>query len=260
MSFTIGELFAGYGGLGLGVQAALGGEVVWHSEYEPATEKHPHPTQAPARILAHHWPEIPNLGDITTIDWANVEPVDIICGGSPCQDVSAAGRRAGMRPGTRSGLWESMREGIAVLRPRLVIWENVRGVTSAQAHSDLAAGSGLLGPADRGTYLRTLGRVLGDLADCGYDAQWHGLRAADIGAPHGRFRIFVVRDLPDRNAWAIIAHRLDWCAHHDPHTTEKRPAMKPHDCGTHVDGHTCPWVDLPDGAIARCACDRAGAA
>jgi len=155
---------------------------VWHCDNDPGAQ----------RVLAHHWPNVPNLGDITVVDWAQVEPVDIICGGSPCQDVSSAGRRAGMRPGTRSGLWESMREGIAVIRPQLVIWENVRGVTSAQAHSDLVARSGLLGPPDRGSYLRAIGRVLGDLSSLGYDTAWCGLRASDIGAPHGRFRVFIL--------------------------------------------------------------------
>jgi DNA (cytosine-5)-methyltransferase 1 len=177
----IGSLFSGYGGLEMGVQSVVGGSVAWHCEYDAA----------PSKILAHHWPDVPNLGDITAVDWADVEPVDVLTGGSPCQDVSAAGRRAGMRPGTRSGLWESMREGIAVIRPRLVVWENVRGVTSAEAHSDMEPCPGCVGGGDDGPVLRALGRVLGDLADLGYDARWYGLRAADVGAPHGRFRIFV---------------------------------------------------------------------
>jgi DNA (cytosine-5)-methyltransferase 1 len=136
-------------------------------------------------------PDAPNLGDITTIDWATVEPVDVITGGSPCQDLSAAGQRAGMTTGTRSNLWVAMREAIAILRPRLVVWENVRGAYSAPADSGVEPCPGCVG--DRpGVSMRALGRVLGDLSELGYDAVWHGLRAADVGAPHARFRVFVV--------------------------------------------------------------------
>jgi DNA (cytosine-5)-methyltransferase 1 len=178
----IGSLFSGYGGLTLAVEEVFGATTAWHAEIEAA----------PAKVLDAHWPGVPNLGDITTVDWAAVEPVDIIEGGSPCQDVSAAGKRAGMRAGTRSGLWASMCDAIQIIRPRIVVWENVRGVLSAEADSALEPCAGCLGDGDDGPVLRALGRVLGDLADLGYDARWHGLRAADVGAPHGRFRVFVV--------------------------------------------------------------------
>ncbi len=118
------------------------------------------------------------------------EPVDVLTGGSPCQDLSHAGKRAGMAKGTRSNLWVAMREAIAVLRPSLVVWENVRGAYSAAADSAVEPCAGCVGDGS-GVHLRALGRVLGDLSDLGYDAQWHGLRAADVGAPHGRFRVFV---------------------------------------------------------------------
>ncbi|MET0993130.1 MAG: DNA (cytosine-5-)-methyltransferase [Mycobacterium sp.] len=178
----LGELFAGYGGLGLAVEEVFGAELAWVSEWE----------HAPSKILAHHWPNVPNYGDVTKIDWANIEPVDIISGGSPCQDLSLAGKRRGMQDGTRSNLWESMREGIAIIRPKYVVWENVRGALSAEAvsASDMGHGTGFLG--ERDGHLRALGRVLGDLADLGFDAEWRGLRAADVGAPHGRFRIFIL--------------------------------------------------------------------
>lgn len=183
MSARIGSLFSGYGGLDMGVTAALGGTVAWHVEYDAA----------PSKILAHHWPDIPNYGDVTAVDWQAIEPVDVLTGGSPCQDLSHAGRRAGMTEGTRSNLWVAMREAIAQLRPTLVVWENVRGAYSAGADSALEFCPGCMGEAwDRGPVLRALGRVLGDLSDLGYDARWHGLRAADVGAPHGRFRVFVV--------------------------------------------------------------------
>jgi len=141
--------------------------------------------------MAHHYPDVPNLGDVTKVDWASVPHIDILTGGSPCQDLSHAGKRAGMTAGTRSNLWVQMREAIAVLRPRLVVWENVRGALSASADSDLEPCPGCMGDPDDGAVLRALGRVLGDLADLGYDARWYGLRAADVGAPHGRFRVFV---------------------------------------------------------------------
>lgn len=195
----IGELFAGYGGLGMGVQAALGGDIAWVSDVckfdKDGNAGHYEPHRGPCRILAHHFPGVPNLGDVTKVDWSQVEPVDILTGGSPCQDLSHAGKRAGMTEGTRSNLWVAMREAIAQLRPSIVIWENVRGAYSAEASSELESDPRLLDGARRRhgqPVLRALGRVLGDLSDLGYDAGWHGLRGADVGAAHGRFRVFVV--------------------------------------------------------------------
>jgi len=106
----IGELFAGYGGLGMGTQAVIGGDIKWFSEFDPA----------PSKILNHHWPDIPNLGDITKVDWTTVPPVDVLTGGFPCQDVSLAGARRGMKEGTRSGLWSEFARAIEALqiRPR----------------------------------------------------------------------------------------------------------------------------------------------
>jgi len=178
---TIGSLCSGYGGLDAGVQLILDADVAWHSDIDPGA----------CKILAHHWPGVPNLGDMTTVDWSQVEPVDIITGGTPCQDLSHAGKRAGIRAGTRSGLWASMCDAIQIIRPSLVVWENVRGALSAEADSAMEPCPGCVGDGDDGPVLRALGRVLGDLADLGFDARWYGLRAADVGAPHGRFRIFV---------------------------------------------------------------------
>ncbi|WP_343118957.1 DNA cytosine methyltransferase, partial [Clostridioides difficile] len=116
---------------------------------------------------------------------STVPPVDLITGGSPCPDLSTAGRRAGMTDGTRSNLWVTMREAIAHVQPTYVVWENVRGSLSAKAASDLEHCPGCMGsPDDRGPVLRALGRVLGDLGDLGFDAEWHGLRASDVGACH----------------------------------------------------------------------------
>jgi DNA (cytosine-5)-methyltransferase 1 len=178
---TMGSLFAGYGGIELAFSSVLDVRPAWFVEFD----------KAPSKVLANHWPDVPNHGDVTKIDWTTVEPVDIITGGSPCQDLSHAGKRAGMTEGTRSNLWVQMREAINVIRPRLVVWENVRGAFSAPADSALEPCPGCVGDGDDGPVLRALGRVLGDLADLGYDARWYGLRAADVGAAHGRFRVFL---------------------------------------------------------------------
>lgn len=91
----IGSICSGYGGLDRAAEEFFGAETVWHVEYDTA----------PAKILEHHWPDVPNFGDLTAVDWSTVEPVDIVSAGFPCQDVSGAGRMAGLRPGTRTGLW-----------------------------------------------------------------------------------------------------------------------------------------------------------
>jgi len=180
---TLGELCAGYGGLGKAVENVLDAELKWYSEFDAN----------PSKIMAHHWPDVPNLGDMTQIDWAAVEPVDVLSGGTPCQDLSHAGRRRGMTEGTRSNLWAQMREAIDTIQPTWVAWENVRGAYSANATSDLEHCPGCMGDAGGGKpVLRALGRVLGDLSELGYDAEWRGLRAADVGAPHGRFRVFIL--------------------------------------------------------------------
>jgi len=178
---TVGSLFAGYGGIELALSSVLDVRPAWFVEFD----------KAPSKVLAHHWPDVPNYGDVTTVDWSTVPPVDIITGGSPCQDLSHAGKRAGMTEGTRSNLWVQMREAINVIRPRLVAWENVRGAFSAPADSALEPCPGCVGDGNDGPVLRALGRVLGDLADIGYDCRWYGLRAADVGAAHGRFRVFL---------------------------------------------------------------------
>lgn len=182
MPYKIGALFAGYGGLDMAVEAVLPAEVSWVSEID----------KAPSAILAKRYPDAPNLGDVTQVDWSKVEPVDIITGGSPCQDLSQAGKRLGMKKGTRSGLWVSMREAIRTIKPQMVIWENVGGAFSAEATSEMEECPRCVGDGSAEPILRALGRVLGDLTEIGYDAEWHAVRAADVGAPHHRLRVFVV--------------------------------------------------------------------
>lgn len=159
------SLFAGIGGLELGLERA-GMVVVAQSEIDPYA----------CRVLKKHWPRIPNLGDVTQIDWTPgsdarhiTRNVNVIALGFPCQSLSRAGRREGVVDGSKSGLWSEGERAIRALRPRYVIVENV-------------------------TTLRTrgLGRVLGDLAALGYDAEWECLHAAAFSGPHIRDRIFVV--------------------------------------------------------------------
>lgn len=183
-SVRIGSLFSGYGGLDLAVQRVYQASPAWHVEFD----------EGPSRILAHHWPDVPNLHDVTTVDWSNVEPVDILTGGFPCQDVSVAGRRAGMVDGTRSGLWSHMAHAIDVLRPSLVVIENVGGLFSATATSNLEPHPLCMGDDGSGSQpvsMRALPAVLSTLSELGYDAEWTALRAADVGAPHGRLRVFI---------------------------------------------------------------------
>ncbi|MBX3195128.1 MAG: DNA cytosine methyltransferase [Microbacteriaceae bacterium] len=208
----VGSLFSGYGGLDLAVEEVFNAETVWFSEInEPV-----------ARVFAHHWPDAPNLGDITNIDWRTVPPVDILCGGFPCQDVSTVGKMAGLKPGTRSGLWAHMAAAIDALRPEWVVIENVRGLLSAPAIRAHLEGDDNEqrnpehatpgGATPRGVEpdpwhlgeittrpLRAAGAVLGDLADLRYDAQWIGLPASHVGAPHPRYRVFILahRTLPN---------------------------------------------------------------
>ena len=178
----IGSLFSGVGGLDMAVEQSFDGRVIWHAETDPDA----------AKVLAHRFSDVPNLGDVSKIAWHDVPPVDVMCGGFPCQDLSEAGGRAGLRDGTRSGLWACFAAGIAALQPRYVVIENVKGIRSAKAHRNLESGDPDLGTP---SVLRTLGAVLGDLCESGYDAKWSTVAAYDVGAPHRRERVFILAEL-----------------------------------------------------------------
>ena len=113
MTYRVGSLFAGIGGFDLAAQW-VGWRTVWVSEIDPFA----------SAVLAERFPGVPNHGDITRINFANVEPVDVLCGGFPCQDISTAGKGAGI-DGERSGLWREYARAIGELRPRCVVVENV---------------------------------------------------------------------------------------------------------------------------------------
>ena len=164
------DLFSGIGGFSRGLEQAGGFETVAFCEIEPF----------PRRVLAEHWPEVPCYEDVTklTSDILRRDgiSVDVITGGFPCQDISVAGRQSGISDGTRSGLWSEIVRLIGELSPRYVIVENVANLLS--------------GPSDkRGGWF---GRILGDLAECGYDAEWENIPAAAVGAPHRRERVWLV--------------------------------------------------------------------
>jgi DNA (cytosine-5)-methyltransferase 1 len=182
MKLKVGSLFSGYGGLDLAVANVLDSETVWFCEWE----------DAPSKVLATHYPGVPNYRDVTKVDFSQVERVDILTGGFPCQDLSLAGKRAGMQDGTRSGLWSEFARAIETIRPRLVVIENVRGLLSGKAYCELERCDWCMADESGQPALRALGAVLGDLASLGYDARWTGIRASEAGAPHNRFRVFIV--------------------------------------------------------------------
>lgn len=149
----VGSLFTGYGGLDM----AVGGDLAWYAEIEPAA----------CKVLSAHYSNVPNFGDITTINWAEVEPVDILTGGYPCQPFSHAGQRKGKND--ERHLWPYVLDAIRGIRPRYAILENVSG--------HLSLGFDI---------------VLTDLAQIGWAAEWATFRASDVGAPHRRERLFIV--------------------------------------------------------------------
>lgn len=153
MDVKVGSLFSGYGGLDL----AVGGELAWFSDVEPAA----------MTVMQAHNPGVPNLGDVMKVDWKSVEPVDVLTGGYPCQPFSTAGKRKGTDD--ERHLWPYVRDAISVLEPGLAVLENVAG------HLTLG-----------------LGTVLGELSEVGYSARWGVVRASDAGACHQRARVFIV--------------------------------------------------------------------
>lgn len=167
-----GSLFAGIGGFDLGLERA-GMQCAWQVEIDPYAR----------RVLEKHWPDVHRWDDVRTFppsdgDWS----VDVICGGFPCQDISVAGKGAGIN-GERSGLWSEYVRIIRELRPRFVIVENVAALT-----------------------IRGLGRVLGDLAEIGFDAEWDCIPASLLGASHRRERLFILA-YPTALGWKEVVCR-----------------------------------------------------
>ena len=173
---TFGSLFSGIGGLDLGLERA-GMECRWQVEKD----------QFAASILARHWPHTKRYEDITEVSGDRLEWVDLIAGGFPCQDLSAAGRRGGISA-ERSGLWAHFARLVGEVRPRYVLIENVSGLLDNEP----------------------MRRVLGDLSSRGYDAEWRMLRASDFGAPHERARVFIVAYANAAHGPARLGDKQDW--------------------------------------------------
>lgn len=156
------DLFSGIGGFSLGLERTGGFETVAFCEIEPF----------PRRVLAKHWPEVPCYDDVRTLTAERLAAdgigVDIICGGFPCQDISIAGKGAGIE-GESSGLWREYARLIGEIRPRYVVVENVERLRTAG-----------------------LPDVLGKMAALGLYAEWHCIPAYYVGLPQARDRIWIV--------------------------------------------------------------------
>ena len=160
---TFGELFAGIGGFSLGLERA-GMTCKWQVEIDPYA----------TAVLRKHWPDVPKHDDVRTFPPTHDDySVDLICGGFPCQDISYAGKGAGLA-GERSGLWHEFARVIGELRPRYVLVENVAALLT-----------------------RGMGDVLGTLASLGYDSEWHVISASAVGAPHRRDRVWIISQRAD---------------------------------------------------------------
>ena len=159
----IGSLCSGYGGLDMAVEAYYEAETAWMSDVDKYASK----------VIKERW-NLPNLGNLKEVNWSDVEPIDILTAGYPCQPFSVAGQRKGDKD--ERHLWPHIKEIISVLRPQRVVLENVRGHL-------------------------TLGfkEVLKDIAEIGYDAKWAIVRASDVGAPHRRERLFILAQPTNSN-------------------------------------------------------------
>lgn len=172
----VGSLFSGVGCGDLGLEWA-GFEHAWFCEVNEYARE----------VLGLRWPGKPIYGDIKEVDFTAVEPVDVLAGGFPCQDISTAGTGAGIK-GERSGLWSEFARAIAEIRPRYALIENSPALVT-----------------------RGLGVVLSDLAALRYDAEWHCIPASAFGAPHKRDRIWIVAytQCPERGTQLEACHGLE---------------------------------------------------
>lgn len=187
---TCGELFAGIGGMGLGLEWA-GMRVRWQVEKDPWCRGR----------LSVHWPEVERHELVEDVGAHNLEPVDLVCGGFPCQPVSGAGKK--LAEADERWLWPHFERVVRELRPSFALVENVPGLL-----------------------VRGMGTVLGDLAALGYDAEWDCIPAAAVGAPHLRYRVFIVAS-PRPAPWIGSVLRLADTGRLDGfRRTDVRPAAR----------------------------------
>ncbi len=191
------DLFSGIGGFSLGLERTGGFETVAFCEIE----------EYPRKVLAKHWPDVPCYTDVRELSGERLRKdgisVDVITGGFPCQDISRAGKGAGIE-GERSGLWSEIARLAGDIRPRYIILENVSALLS-----------------------RGLDKVLGDLAEIGYDAEWHCIPASAIGAPHQRDRW-----------WCVGYPSQQFGNGGDPEPEFSRPLQGLRESGRASSGHT----------------------
>jgi len=167
---TYGSLFAGVGGIDIGFDKAN-----WDCKFQVEWDKHCQQT------LAYHWPDVPRWGDVSDVKGDEIPPVDLITFGSPCQDLSLAGKRAGLMNGSRSNLFfeatriiKEMRNATGNVFPKWAIWENVPGAFSSNNGDDLEA-------------------VIQEMVDIGgHHVEWHCVDAQFFGVPQRRRRVFVI--------------------------------------------------------------------
>jgi DNA (cytosine-5)-methyltransferase 1 len=181
MALKIGSLCTGYGGLDMAVEAYFDAEMVWCAEIDKYASK----------LITQRFSK-PNLGDIKQIKWDEVEPIDILTAGYPCQPFSHAGQRKGTED--ERHIWPYIIKAISTLRPKYIILENVRG------HLSLGFST-----------------VLADLTQIGYDARWQIVRASDVGAPHQRARLFII---------AYEKHTTTKCGEFTADTNSRRPQIQ----------------------------------
>ena len=167
------DTFAGIGGFSLGLESS-GMETIAFCEIE----------DYPRKVLAKNWPGIPIAKDVTKLNYKDEVlyddgqeiyrgPIDVISGGFPCQDISVAGNQAGIEEGTRSGLWSECARLLREIQPKYAIYENVTALLSG----------------DSGGWFQ---RVLSDISEVGYDAEWHCIPASELGAHHHRDRVWII--------------------------------------------------------------------
>lgn len=214
------DLFSGIGGFSLGLERA-GMRTIAFCEINPFCRA----------VLRRHWPNVPCWPDVREVRAARLynlglKPIDVICGGFPCQDISSAGKKAGIG-GLRSGLWIEYARLVREVRPRYVIVEN---------SADLLA--------------RGLGIVLGDLAEIGYDAEWHCISAAAIGACHGRDRCWII-GYPNGNGESGLSFDAEasWSAAHDSNSECRLGPLGRYLAGIGWQGQldaSNPWIGKPE--------------
>ena len=215
----VGSLFSGIGGMDVGFERA-GFTVSWQVEKDDWCR----------RVLAKHWPDVPRYEDVTTLTGEELAPVDVICGGFPCQPVSHAGQQKGRNDDR--WLWPHFARLLGVLRPRYALVENVPGLFTANGGD-------------------AFGEVVGDLASLGYDCEWDVISAADVGAPHLRKRVWIVAE-SQRARSGVQSRHTETRGQRGEHSRASQPTLvSPDDGETRPEGIDTGRTDLAHADSAR---------